>query len=122
MKHTITMSCKFISRVTEEGLSAMECSAHGSAMASSSQVDRWLHHRLPSTAPPGLIDTPQRGVRRVARGATPGERGRGAGFHHDKNSLNLMPLTRRVGRAPPSYLLLKLHRKPFTLLAFLLDK
>jgi len=60
-------------------------------------MDRWLHHRLPSTAPPGLIDTPQRGVRRVARGATPGERGRGAGFYHyhdyhDKNSLNLMPL------------------------------
>src|ERR1700752_3764089 len=58
------------------------------------RVDRWLHHRLPSTAPPGLIDTPQRGVRRVSRGATSGERGHGAGFHNNKNSLNLMPLLR----------------------------
>ena len=75
-----------------------------SAEASLLVASRGSYPRLPSTAPPGLIDTPQRGVWRVARGRTPGEWRRGGSFQHDKNSLTLALSQPGEGTSDPSEL------------------
>ncbi len=55
-------------------------------------VDRGSYPRLPSKHPSGVCQSAPEGLWMVARGRTPGARGRGDGFDHDKAALHFMPL------------------------------